>query len=154
MRKTIPSFIILACSVLAITLVAADSDRSIPDSRIGLSKVSVFDTPTPPPVKSNNSEPGDRPAFEALFPGGPTSIPHGIDDLLPITFDDNQCIDCHEVEVKEEGEPTPIPESHYVDMRNAPGKKQDAVTGARFNCVLCHVVPGDNPALVGNLFDK
>ena len=48
------------------------------------------------------------------------------------------CVDCHEVEEKVEGEPTPIPPSHYTDLRRSPDKVGDQLVGTRYFCVACH----------------
>ena len=114
--------------------------------------MSVFDTPAPERTKPNLSEPGDLPLPEH-FPELPPVVPHGVKDHLPITLTENACADCHVYQgEKEPGEPTPVPRSHYVDFRNAPGQEQKKLVGARYNCVSCHVSPGSNALLVGNRF--
>ncbi len=126
--------------------------ESIPDTKLSLSKVSVFDIPVPERILWNTTDPGDLALAPRDAPEHPPVIPHGVPEFLPITFDDNQCIDCHDVEAKEPGEPTPIPRSHYEDLRNSPGTRGDTVVGARFNCVSCHVSLADNELLVGNKY--
>lgn len=135
---------------LALAAEEPASEGGVPDSDVSLRKGSVFGTLSPPAVPSNESSPGEispppRPNEES-----PAVVPHGIADFLPITADSNMCIDCHAVEVKEEGEPTPIPASHYIDMRNAPDKKGADVAGARYLCVSCHVEQTATKPLVGN----
>jgi cytochrome c-type protein NapB len=148
MKKTVAIIVIAGAAFAA----AASGQMGITDAVLGLSKTSVFDTPAPPLTEPNPSDPGDRPAVPAAFPEQPPVIPHGIADFLPITRDDNECIECHAVEEKVEGEPTPIPPSHYTDLRNAPAETQDDLVGARYLCVSCHVSPGENPPLVDNIF--
>ncbi len=63
-------------------------------------------------------------------------------------------MDCHTVAEKKHGEPTPIPASHYVDLRNAPGKRSDKVVGARWVCTACHVPQQDVQPLVRNPFPR
>ena len=46
---------------------------------------------------------------------------------------------CHDVPSKEKGGPTPIPSSHRVDFRNAPGTVSPRVVDTRYVCVSCHV---------------
>jgi len=58
------------------------------------------------------------------------------------------------VKAKKPGEPTPLPASHYTDLRNAPGKVGDTVTGARWVCTSCHVPQTDAKPLVGNRFTR
>jgi cytochrome c-type protein NapB len=154
MKSITLTALVTAALILTGAAASKKNDKGIPDSKISLSKVSVFDTPAPEKVKPNDSEPGDRPVIPAPFPDYPPSVPHGIVEFLPITFDDNQCIDCHDVEEKEEGEPTPIPRSHYVDLRDAPDSEQEQLVGARYNCASCHVSPGANALLIGNSFSK
>lgn len=50
----------------------------------------------------------------------------------------------------EKGEPTPIPPSHYVDLRHAPEKKGAKRVGARCVCIACHVATTDAGPRVGN----
>lgn len=126
-------------------------DRGVPDTQIGLSRGSVFDTPVPAAVNENTSEPGERPPLPRPNPVAPPRIPHGIADFVPITRDGNACIDCHLVAEKVEGEATPIPESHFIDFRNAPGRVRETPAGARYNCTACHVPQTDASPLVGIL---
>jgi cytochrome c-type protein NapB len=146
-------FVLIALSVVA-ALALTRGESGIRDTELGLSKTSVFDTPVPEVTRANLSEPGDRPTVPAGFPQQPVLIPHGVGEFLPITMTENQCLECHAVEEKEEGEPTPVPQSHYVDLRNAPGVVRDEVAGSRYICVSCHVSPGENAPLVGNMFGK
>ena len=147
-KRPILSTVIVVAS--AATLLALESGTS--DRDLGLSKTSVLEVATPPTETKNVSDPGDRATMPTDFPEQPPQVPHGIVDWLPITFDENQCIDCHAVDEKLEGEPTPIPPSHYVDLRNAPDTVRDEVAGARYNCVACHTAPGANAPLDGNSF--
>jgi nitrate reductase (cytochrome), electron transfer subunit len=125
---------------------------AIADRDLGLSKTSVFEVPSPPPVADNDSAPGEEPVLPRAYPGAPPRIPHGIAALLPITRQDNFCIDCHLTDEKVEGGPTPIPASHKTDLRNAPGKAGERVVGARWFCVSCHVPVTGAAPLVGNSF--
>jgi nitrate reductase cytochrome c-type subunit len=53
---------------------------------------------------------------------------------------------------RDKGVATPIPQSHYTDLRKAPGKVGDKVVGARYNCNQCHVPQMNASPLVGNTF--
>jgi cytochrome c-type protein NapB len=131
---------------------AAGPVTPTPDASLGLVKGSVFDMPTPPPVKPNASGPGELPVLPRAYVIAPPRVPHAIGDFLPITLKQNACLDCHEVKEKKAGEPTPIPPSHYTDYRNAPGRAGGQVVGARHVCVSCHVATTDAPDLVENRF--
>jgi len=125
---------------------------AVPEAEIGLAKGSLFDVVEPPRVEPNDSSPGDLPVLPRPYPGAPPAIPHGIADFVPITADTNACVTCHEVAQKEEGGPTPIPASHYTDLRNAPGRRTENVVGARNTCTLCHAPQTGAKPLVGNRF--
>ena len=81
-------------------------------------------------------------------------IPHTVVDFVPITADFNMCIECHALDDAGEGDPTPIPESHYMDLRNDPGTVTNEVVGARYRCVACHAPQTDAAPLVKNSFDQ
>lgn len=133
-------------------LAPQESSEGTPDTKMGLSKTSVFDAPAPDVTLKNRSEPGELPLLARGFPEQPPMIPHGIDEFVPITLAENQCADCHAEAEDLPGEPTPIPRSHYVDLRNAPDDVQGTIVGVRYNCVSCHVSPTENKLLTGNTF--
>ena len=129
-----------------------DPPASIADRSVGLAPGSVFDAPSPPAVKANESAPGELPALPRPYAGAPPRIPHGVDDFSPITPKQNACLDCHGVKEKKAGDPTPIPASHYTDYRNAPDRVDARLVGARHVCISCHVATTDAPNLVENRF--
>ena len=127
--------------------------RPVPDQSLGLSKGSVFEVPSPPAWKAEEAAPGEKPVPARPFKEAPPVVPHAVADFLPITPAQNLCVDCHAIEgPKRKGEPTPVPASHYVDLRHAPGKKGDKVAGARWVCISCHVARTDAPPAVGSTF--
>lgn len=123
-----------------------------PDSEIGLSKSAVTDVPDPLRFAWVGNDPGDGPLLQRAFDDAPPGIPHTLEDMLPITLSENMCVECHELAEKEPGEPTPIPASHYEDLRHAPGKQGDTVAGARYLCTSCHTLQSDATPLVGSSF--
>jgi nitrate reductase cytochrome c-type subunit len=129
--------------------------KPVADTALGLSKTSVFEIPAPPRYKDEASSPGDKPALPRANRETPPRIPHGIAEFLPITRTANQCADCHDTgAAKKKGEATPIPASHYVDLRHAPEKKGAKLVGARYVCTACHVALTDARPLVGNTYRK
>ncbi len=130
------------------------SQVGVADSELGLSKTSVFDAPAPPQFQYNQSEPGESQVLPRAYPGAPPLIPHEVSEFLPITREDNQCVDCHATDEGESGGPPPMPPSHYIDMRGAPGVVRETIAGARFVCTTCHVPQATLSPLVGNAFDK
>jgi nitrate reductase (cytochrome), electron transfer subunit len=125
----------------------------VPDRAMGLSRSSVFEDPAPPEVKPRDSEPGEEALLPRPYPGAPPAVPHEIDERSPVTAKENACLDCHAVKgPKEEGLPTPVPPSHYTDLRREPGAPGPQVVGARYFCTACHVSPSHAEPLVGNRF--
>ncbi len=153
----IPSLLIFI-TVLVTNISVALAAKPIPADSMGLSKVSVFDTP---PVKVYNykgGQPGEDKVLPRAFLNAPPQIPHAITDFLPITAQNNMCIACHNQPgnwdaKREKGMPTPIPRSHYTDLRNAPDKVTDHLINSRYNCNQCHVPQADASPLVENTFD-
>ena len=143
----IRTWFLLLCVAAVATACAVRVD-GIPDDQIGLSKVDIFDVAEPDPVRDNATEPGDGVPEVRAFEGAPPVISHGIADFLPITRVENLCIDCHQLEEASEGDPTPIPASHFIDFRNAPDEIGSDVAGARYNCTACHAVVTEAQPLV------
>lgn len=133
---------------------AEDPAPPISDASLGLVPGGVFDTPTPPALRTNERAPGEAPVLPRPYAGAPPRVPHTVSPFLPITLKQNACLDCHALEEAAKGEPTPIPPTHYTDSRNAPGRVGSAVVGARYVCVSCHVPSTDAPDLVENRFRR
>jgi cytochrome c-type protein NapB len=125
---------------------------SVKDRDLGLSRISVFEVPSPSLFKAEASSPGETPLPPRVSSQIPPVVPHTLADL-PVRLEQNACVDCHQVDgPKKPGEATPIPASHYVDLRNAPDQKGEKVAGARWICTACHVGRTDAPPLVGSGF--
>jgi cytochrome c-type protein NapB len=128
------------------------STVAIPDTGIGLSASALTDVPDPLLFERVSSDPGDVPLPLRAFEDAPPAIPHTLEDMLPITLTENLCVECHWLEEKAPGDPTPIPKSHFEDLRHAPGKQQDTVPGARYLCISCHTMQSDAKPLVRSSF--
>lgn len=132
------------------------SAQNTADHEMGLSKTSVFETPTPSNFEYEGSMPGADPVLPRAYPGAPPQIPHLIEMMTPITAKLNYCLACHD----QKGEffkagpqqPTNIPPSHYTDQRHSPDKVSNKIIGARFVCTQCHVPQADAKPLVKNNF--
>lgn len=124
----------------------------VPEKNIGLALGRLEELPPLAPTPALPGEPGEAPVQPAPYVGSPPIVPHAVDDFTPIARDENMCLGCHLVEEKVEGEATPIPASHFVDLRNAPGVQGEDIAGARWACLACHVAPTDASPLVRNDF--
>jgi len=119
---------------------------------------------------------GSSKLFERAFENAPPMIPHDVEGMLPIKIGSNACTGCHMPEVAPSMKATPIPASHFASFRPSTaigsdgritkeGKgvdntsdlktvahKLDKLSGARFNCSLCHAPQSTQAPLVGNTF--
>jgi len=146
---------LLACTAARVTPAAPPSPpvAAVKDSSLGLSRTSVFDVPAPPLFHAEDSTPGEKPLPPRISTVAPPVIPHGIDAFDPIRRDANACVDCHQVEgPKKAGEATPIPASHFYDLRRAPTVKGEKLAGTRWVCTACHVARTDAPPAVGSSY--
>lgn len=121
----------------------AEPVQGVSDADLSLLRGSVFDTPTPEAVTWVASMPGSNERVPHLFEGAPPAVPHGIDDFLPITRDENGCLECHLSADEDPDEVPQLPDSHKTDLRLAPERVGDEVAGSRTVCVLCHVPLSD-----------
>ncbi|MBU1215627.1 MAG: nitrate reductase cytochrome c-type subunit [Gammaproteobacteria bacterium] len=137
--------------------VVASAAPPIKADSMGLSKSSVFSVPEPKAYDYPATQPGASKVLPRAYKDAPPQVPHSIDEFQPITAQMNMCAACHGQpalwgQKLEKGTPTPIPPSHYTDLRNAPGKVTQNLIGARYNCNQCHVPQTNAPALVKNTF--
>ena len=133
----------------------ADDSNAIDELNMGLSKTSVFDTPTPNVYTYSDAKPGYNDRLAKAWDELPPQIPHKVEEFLPVVLDDNQCLDCHDVP-KYIGEPfntdrtkkskSPMSSNHYVN------DKHEEVAGARYNCMQCHVPLSNAAPLVDNTY--
>lgn len=144
---------VLLLSLCAAQLVAGPPAKPVSDKNLGLSRTSVFEVPSPPVYQDEASAPGEKPLPKRINREFPPVIPHSLADCLPITRSSNLCMDCHAVPgPKKKGEATPIPASHFVDLRRAPEVKGKEVAGTRYICISCHVPRTDAPPAVGSRY--
>lgn len=147
-------------TIAGIALLAASSsviagNSGIDELNMGLSKTSVFDTPSPEPFTYPKTKAGKSEKLPRAYKGIPPQIPHKVDSYLPISPEDNQCLECHDKPKligKKGTKKSPMSKAHYIDPRGSNQEMADEVVGARFNCTQCHVPQSGAPALVENTF--
>jgi cytochrome c-type protein NapB len=153
-----PTLLAVALAAIVAGLAQAQQEDTAPiaDVDLSLSRTSVFDVPAPPVPAVNVADPGDLPLVERAYASAPPLVPHAVADFMPITRDENWCVDCHDLDWMdpEEDEPTPVPFSHYMDLRGDSDDIGEEIVGARWVCVSCHVPVTDAPALVGSTFGE
>jgi|GEM_PF-61023 len=152
LRDIVILFVFVACGGVAIAQAVAPQE-GLADWQMGLSRAPLSAVARPDAVRDEMSDPGEQPLLPRAFPGSPPVVPHAVSDYLPITREENLCIECHGAENTEpEDGMTAIPPSHYIDLRQAPETSRDTVAGARWVCVSCHLGHTDAVPLVGNRF--
>jgi nitrate reductase cytochrome c-type subunit len=120
-------------------------NQPIPDTQLGLSKTSAFETPTPTPFKLDGT--GASGAAEAAY-GMPPLIKHDISMYPPITVEQNMCLSCHNRTsgAAGAGSATSIPATHYASGGN--------LKMAQYGCLICHEPAANVPDLVINTGPK
>lgn len=149
---------ILGVSLLGLMFFAcSDSTESksgeiFQDHEIGLRKVDLKDEKDIKLLEFeySKSDAGTSTKIERSYENAPPMIPHNIEDMLPITPDNNQCLGCHSPDIAAAVGAVAVPASHTFDLRG--NKPLDEVANVRFNCVLCHTPQANIPPAVGNTF--
>lgn len=104
-----------------------------------------------------DSEAGESKLIDRAFPDAPPQIPHTVVDMLPITANDNECVDCHHPDNVASKADLPLPKSHFSRPVMGSGGEgnpmvwvvkgyEDAkdVVGSRYDCTICHTPQATN----------
>jgi len=123
------------------------------------------------PVMYRTAPAGTAKRIKRAYQDAPPMIPHDVSDYLPITKNNNACLGCHSPSVAKSMGATPIPPTHYMNMR--PGdkfvngkyvpklnsldnqteiKKTHKLYAGRYNCSQCHAPQATNKLAVKNTF--
>lgn len=147
-------FNVLGLLLIAGLIMACSSDiKSIGDEEMGLRKIPVTDEKG---IKLNAYEfsavsAGESQKMERSYENAPPLIPHNIEGMTDITLSENMCLGCHIPEVATSVGATPIPKSHFYDLRNHKAIK-DNISDSRYNCTQCHVPQANAKILIHNNF--
>ena len=147
---------------------------TITEESLGLRKTNLYtEADTTGDKTSYSVEPaGASTKIARAFQDAPPMIPHDVADYLPIMKDNNMCTGCHMPEVAGDMGATPIPKSHFLDMRpkhkfdgvmfekavdnmknETSVKEMDTLSGSRFNCTLCHAPQSQGALVVESTFE-
>jgi len=129
---------------------------AIDELNMGLGDDAVFNDPTPATAAYPQTKEGKNDRVKPAYHTAPPVVPHRMETHLPITMEENGCLDCHD-QYKKIGskyvkgkKKLPMPKSHYGGFAGKGVK--DEVSGARYTCVQCHVQASDAVPLVENTF--
>lgn len=142
--------IIASVAVAGLVFLGCQSGYS--ENEMGLRKTTLFSEGAQ--IQAFNYQgkaAGESVLIERAFENAPPMISHSVEDMLPITKDNNSCTTCHLPEVAEAVKATPMPKSHFYNFRAKKDLKQQ-MDENRFNCVICHTTQVDAPPLVVNKF--
>ena len=147
---------------------------SISEESLGLRKTDINeeDDTVAEKTEYRSAQPGTSTKIKRAFQDAPPMIPHDVTDFLPITRTNNACVGCHAPDIAPAMGATPIPPSHYLDMRprhicdgvkfkksidntknETDVKKLTHLSQARFNCSQCHAPQSQGNPSVENLFE-
>ncbi|MGE5467432.1 MAG: nitrate reductase cytochrome c-type subunit [Ignavibacteria bacterium] len=107
------------------------------------------------PVEKQYAQRAPNADMTALIPrtfkGQPPLIPHEVEKYLPITMEENDCLDCH-ISDDFKGRKMPrMGDSHFsATEKEADGSAK--VNMSRWQCNSCHVPQVDAPPLIENTF--
>ena len=144
--------LIAAATLTAIIATGCAMSSSISEESLGLRKTDLYTENTTIGDKTSYSTvaAGESKVYDRAFENAPPMIPHEVEDMLPITIDNNSCLGCHDPLVAPSVNATPVPKSHLFDMRKE--KVLTTVSYARYNCTQCHAPQSNNEPLVENTF--
>ena len=123
----------------------------VTDDQLSYRNEPLLDDSGTPETVFDSPDPGDAQMENRAFENSPPVIPHNTDDLLPITTDENSCIECHLPEAAADVGATPVPASHLYDIRR--DTQLDSLNPANYSCTQCHVAQASGGELVENTFE-
>ena len=110
---------------------------------------------------------GESKLFERSFPDAPPQIPHTVEDMLPITGSENECLECHHPSNAIGKQDVPLPKTHFSRPVMAGGRTNEAmvwvvksyeeakdVVGSRYNCTMCHTPQAETARVIGDKFTR
>ncbi len=128
-------------------------NKALSDTDIGLRHTPLTDDKDSE-IKNytfGSGDPGESKRLDRSYENAPPLIPHSIEGLTPITQDNNACLGCHSPEMAKDMGATPLPKSHFYDLRNHKDQAEQ-LAQSRFNCTQCHVPQAQTKPLVDNTF--
>jgi len=126
--------------------------QSYNEEELGLRKVDLYSEKTVvgEPTSYSTVAAGESKVIQRSYENAPPLIPHDVEGMMDMTKESNACTSCHLPEIAEAVKATPIPKSHFFDMRTQ--KVLTEMSSARYNCSACHVPQSANEPLVQNNF--
>lgn len=147
MKKTV-------ISIALVTLVAAVIGCSTTTGPVSMRGTAVSAADTAPEVKTYSQKVpavGGQQLLARAWEKAPPLVPHSIEKYVPLTMDDNGCLECHVTEELRGQKMPKMSLSHFsTTFKESDGSP--AVDMSRFQCDSCHVPQVDAKPLVENRF--
>ncbi|MDF1881288.1 nitrate reductase cytochrome c-type subunit [Sulfurimonas sp. MAG313] len=152
----------------------AKAVASVSEESLGLRKTDIYaeDSTSANKTEYRTAQAGSSTKIKRAYQDAPPMIPHDVSDFLPITRENNMCTGCHAPDIALAMGATPIPPSHFLDMRprhicdgkkfkkridnmknETDIKKLTHLSQARYNCSQCHAPQSQGNLSVENLFE-
>ncbi|GHS88722.1 periplasmic nitrate reductase, electron transfer subunit [Campylobacterota bacterium] len=136
-----------AAAAATLLIFGCVAKNSVSDVDLGLRHTDLLNDSS---VKLRGVEYDATPAGESklisrAFENAPPMISHDVEGMTEMGKDGNQCTACHLPEMAAFAKATPMPKTHFVDIRNDGVKKLTVhdlggkMSDVRYNCTQCHV---------------
>ncbi len=147
--------ILLVSTLLAAVGFAGCQTGSVNQADVGIGEDGVFGEPSPGTFNYPTEEAGKSDRIATSYDTAPPLVPHTVEEYLPITMEDNECMECHDkpkIQDREyvKGKKLAMPGSHYGGFGGRGDK--DEPSGSMYTCSLCHAPASDAQPLVANTF--
>lgn len=146
--------VLMVLALVAFGYSAANKEsKALSDTDIGLRHTPLADDEDTQiqNYSFGNGEPGESKRLDRSYENAPPLIPHSIEGLTPVTRENNACLGCHEPDMAKEMGATPLPKSHFYDLRNHKNLGKE-LADSRYNCLQCHVPQAQAKPLIKNNF--
>lgn len=139
----------------AVGVAGCTTTSSVDETDVGIGMDGVFSDPSPSTFDYPTEEAGKSDRIEKSYYTAPPLVPHTVAEYLPITMEDNECLECHDkpkIQGRDyvKGEKLAMPASHYGGFGGT--GDEDEVSGAVYTCTLCHAPASNAQPLVENTF--
>jgi cytochrome c-type protein NapB len=154
MKKLLISSVLIAGFIFTGCQTTTNSNKEVKVTGIREANLNA-DSQNLPELKLNETQPipGKVKPQPVSFSDAPPMIPHSVEGMVPITKNNNMCLNCHMPQAAKSLGVTPIPPSHFVD--NFEGdKKTSKLAGSRYNCTLCHAPQAQVDPVIENKFES
>lgn len=151
-------FLLVSTLLAAVAIAGCQTTGGGPrdQASMGIGQDAIYNEAIPTAYAFPETKAGKADLIARSYHTAPPMVPHTIEEYLPITAEENECMDCHDwydkigddyVKGKRK---FPMPKSHYGGFA---GKGiRDEVSGARYTCNQCHAAVSNAQPLVENTF--